>query len=452
MSGIRKNEIDMTTGALLPKILLFACPMIISGILQLLFNAADMVVVGRFGGSDALAAVGSNGPVINLFLNLFMGLSTATSVLSSLYIGAKNERGQSDVTHTAVLSSFFLGVFVGVIGIIFCRPLLIFMGCPEIVIDSAALYLRIYFAGSPLILLYNYGGAVIRATGDTKRPMVYLVISGIVNIALNLFFVIVFKMYVSGVAIATVISQGVSAALTILRLCRIEGGCRLYVKKLRISRYVFEKMIKLGVPAGIQGVVFSLSNVVIQSSINSFGAAAMAGNAAAGSIEGFVYISMNAFHHTALNFAGQNMGAGQFKRLNRILCICIGLVFVISAAESAVILLFREPLISIYIPGQREALEVGCLRFGYILSLYFLCGFMEVIVGVLRGMGSAIVPTVISILGSCVARIIWVYTVFASVGTLASLYVSYPITWIMMIAALAVAYGYIYRRVLSGHR
>ena len=418
----------MTHGPLLGKIVRFAIPLAISGILQLLFNAADIIVVGRFSGSQALAAVGSTSALINLIVNLFIGLSVGTNVLVAQYFGAGKQKDLQETVHTSVASSLVFGVFLLVVGISLAAPLLELMGTPEEVLPQACLYMRIYFIGLPASMLYNFGAAVLRAVGDTQRPLYFLTLSGIVNVILNLFLVIVFHLDVAGVAIATVISQCISAGLVLLCLVKSDAPYRVELKRLRIHPKKLLGMVKIGLPAGIQGCSFSISNVLIQSSINSFGAVAMAGNTAASNIEGFVSTAMDAFSQAALSFTGQNMGAGKLKRVNRILPLCLLLVTGVGLALGIGSYLLGSQLLGIY-SSEADVIAFGLRRMSVVCILECFGGMMGVMVGVLRGMGYSFIPMAITIGFVCGFRVIWLFTVFAQWPTLEVLYMSYPITW-----------------------
>lgn len=421
-------EIDMCNGPLLGKLLLFTVPLILSGILQLLFNAADIVVVGRFAGNEALAAVGSTGSLTNLLVNLFIGLSVGVNVLVARYYGGKQEDEVRETVHTSIVISVLGGVILALLGIVLSKPLLTLMDTPESVISHSVLYMRIYFMGMPVMLLYNFGSAVLRAIGDTRRPLYYLLIAGVINVLLNLLFVIVFHMGVAGVAVATVISQVVSAALIVRCLIQSDGCYRLIVSELKISWDKFGRIARIGFPAGIQGALFSISNVLIQSSINSFGAIAMAGNTAAGNIEGFVYTSMNAVHQSAVSFTGQNLGGKRFDRIKMILIECLLLVTVIGLLMGNGVIWMGESLVGFY-STDPEVIAYGIQRLKGICTLYFLCGVMEVLVGSIRGLGYAIMPMIVSLIGACVFRIVWIATIFQWDRTLDTLYLSYPVSW-----------------------
>ena len=421
-------EIDMCNGPLLGKILLFTLPLILSGILQLLFNAADVVVVGRFAGNEALAAVGSTGALTNLLVNLFIGLSVGVNVLVARYYGAKLEKEVSETVHTAMIISVVGGILLAIVGVVAAKPLLLWMDTPENVIEHSVLYMRIYFLGMPVMLLFNFGSAVLRAIGDTRRPLFYLIIAGVINVCLNLLFVIQFSMGVAGVALATVISQCVSAGLIVKCLMQSEGCFRLYFDKLRVSWDKFGRIVQIGIPAGIQGSLFSISNVLIQSSVNSFGAIAMAGNTAASNIEGFVYTSMNAVHQTAVSFTGQNLGGKRFDRINKILIECLIFVTVIGLVMGNGAVLFGNQILGLYSSDQ-EVIAYGIQRLQVICTTYCLCGIMDVLVGSIRGLGYAVMPMIVSLMGACVFRVVWIYTIFQWNRSLDTLYISYPVSW-----------------------
>lgn len=437
----RSYEIDMCNGPLLGKMLTFALPLILSGVLQLLFNAADIVVVGRYSGSEALAAVGSTGALINLIINVFMGLSIGTNVLVAKYYGARDAESLSHIVHTSILLSLICGTVLVFVGIILAEPLLLLMGTPADVIKQAALYMRIYFAGMPIIMLYNFGSAVLRAVGDTKRPLYFLVIAGVVNVVLNLIFVIVFDMGVAGVALATVIAQVISAGLVVLCLMGSDTIYKLEIKKLKIDKRIFFEIVKIGLPAGIQGAVFSLSNVLIQSSVNSFGSIAMAGNTSAANIEGFIYISMNAIYQTSLSFTSQNMGAQQYKRISSILWRCIAVVSVIGLILGTLGVVFSHQLLGIY-STDPEVISYGITRMKVISTTYFICGIMDVACGSMRGLGYSMMPTIVSLTGACAFRVLWILTVFRWHRSLTTLYLSYPVSWILTAGAHLVCFMY----------
>lgn len=434
-----RYEIDMTRGPLFGKLISFSVPLMLTGILQLLYNAADMIVVGKYGSDTSLAAVGSTGSLINLIVNVLMGMSVGAGVVVANAIGAGNREKASRATHTAIFISVIFGIGVGIFGVFMSRPLLEIMKSPEDVIDLSALYVKIYFAGLPVTMLYNFGSSILRATGDTKRPLYFLILSGMVNVVLNLVFVIVFKMDVAGVAIATVISTAISATLVTICLMRSDGPCRLYVKKLRIYGKELLDMLKIGLPAGLQGSVFSISNVIIQSSINSFGSITMAGSAAANSLEGFVYTSMNAVYQAGLTFTGQNVGAKQYKRINTICAQSLIIVTVVGIVGGIGVYLLGEPLVGIY-DSNPTVISEGLKRLGIISVTYFICGAMDLMVGMMRGMGKSLMPMIVTVVGVCGVRIVWIYTVFAYYHSLFWLYVSYPVSWIATLFIHCICY------------
>lgn len=442
----KSYEMDMCNGPLLGKILVFTFPLMLSGVLQLLFNAADIVVVGRFSGAHALAAVGSTGALINLLINVFMGLSIGTNVLTAQGYGARNEKGVQDTVHTSIMLSLVCGVLLIFIGVFLAAPLLELMGTPDNVLGHAALYMRIYFIGMPALLVYNFGAAILRAVGDTRRPLYYLLFSGIINVILNLIFVIIFKMGVAGVATATVVSETISAGLVLRCLMKSEGMFQLHMGKLRIKKQKALQIVRIGLPAGLQGAIFSISNVLIQSSINSFGSVAMAGNTAAGNLEGFVYTSMNAVYQTNLSFTSQNMGAGNWKRMKKILGICLVFVSVVGLVMGRGFVFFGHQLLGIY-SSDPEVIQYGINRMQVICGTYLLCGIMDVLVGSMRGMGYSFVPMIVSLVGACGLRILWIFTVFQWHRSLFVLYLSYPITWILTALAHTVCwYKIIHKR------
>ena len=426
----RNYEMDMTSGSLAKKMISYALPFIATGALQLLFNTADVVVVGRFAGEAALAAVGSTASLIGLIVNLFMGLSVGVSVLVSQYYGSEHYEGVSQTVHTAFCVSLICGVLVGAFGFTFAKPLLNLMGSPADVIELATLYLKIYFLGTPAFLFYNFLSAVLRAVGDTRRPLFYLGSAGVLNIVLNLIFVIVFHLDVAGVAIATVASQILSSIL-ILNCLRHSDTCyHLDYKRLRIHWDKLLLMFKIGLPAGIQSSLFSISNVIIQSSINAWGSLVMAGNSAAQSIESFTYTAMNSISQTALAFTGQNIGAGKLKNIKKIIIYSVLYVIFIGLIMGGASYLLHQPLLSFF-TDDSTVIEYGAVRLLYVCLPYFICGIMDVLVGILRGMGYSLVPMVISVGGICGFRILWIYTVYPHFQQLEAIYLSYPITWLI---------------------
>lgn len=441
----KSYEMDMCNGPIFGKLLVFALPLMLSGILQLLFNAADIVVVGKFSGSHALAAVGSTGALINLFVNVFIGFSIGTNVLVAQYFGARDEKNVHETVHTSILLGIVGGFILIVAGMVFAKPMLEWMDTPEDVLSHAVLYMRIYFIGMPAMLVYNFGAAILRAIGDTRRPLYYLLSAGVINVILNLFFVIVLDMGVAGVATATVISQIVSAILIVRCLMHSDGIYRLDLHELKIYKRKMVHIAKIGLPAGVQGAVFSLSNVLIQSSVNSFGSIAMAGNTAAGNIEGFVYTSMNAVYQTALSFTSQNVGGERQDRIPKIVFQCLAIVTVVGAVLGNLAYQCGPFLLNIY-SSDPEVIQYGMSRMQIICQWYFLCGIMDVAVGILRGMGYSVLPMLVSLAGACGLRVLWIFTVFVWKHSLFVLYLSYPITWTITLAVHFICFFVIWKR------
>ncbi len=449
MARSSRFEMNMTEGRLLPKVLMFSLPLIASGILQLLFNAADMVVVGQFAsnGKEALAAVGSTGSLINLMVNVFIGLSVGGSVAVAKAYGAQDYLTVHKSVHTAMTLAIIAGLVVGVLGFVFCKPLLQLMDNPELYLASK--YMKIYFLGMPFNMVYNFGASILRAVGDTKRPLFYLTIAGVVNVVMNIILVVFFNLSVSGVAVATVMSQMVSAVLVVICLMRSEGAIHLNPKDLRIHKRQFIEIVQVGLPAGLQGSLFSISNVLIQSSINSFGSVVVAGNSAAGNLEGFVYTSMNAIHQAALTFSSQNLGAGKIRRVRKSMWVCLATVTVIGLLMGNAMYLFGKPLLGLY-NSDPAVIQWGMQRLLYMLPLYCLCGMMDCMVGTLRGVGYSIMPMIVSLTGACLFRVVWIVTIFAApeYHTLDVLYLSYPLSWALTFGTHLVCYLIFARRKL----
>ena len=420
----RNTEMDMTEGPLFKKLVAYAIPIMLTGILQLLFNAADLIVVGRFAGRTALAAVGSTTSLTNLLVNVFMMISIGVSVAVAQHYGAHEPDEVERTVSTAMLMSLLLGAAVCLIGMAACKPMLKAMGSPDDVIDQSVLYMRIYFTGMPAFMVYNFGASALRAVGDTRRPMQFL-------------------------TIATSVSQYISAIFVVLSLVKTESCLHLDVRHMRIHRDKMLAILKVGLPAGLQSFVFSISNVVIQSSVNSFGSAAMAGSAASNNVEGFIYTSMNAVVQSAMAFTGQNIGARKFQRIGDIVRKSILLQMIIAGSMAVIGCAFSEQLISIYAKGDAESIAWGVSRMRIISGTYFIMGISDVAVGAMRGMGNSTVPMAISIFGICVLRIVWIYTVFAAYRTFEMLVVSYPISWIVTLIAQYVCYGIVKRRTIA---
>ena len=426
----KSYEIDMLNGALLPKILLFAVPLALSSILQLLFNAADVIVLGRYVSAEALAAVGSTSSFVNLLVNFFIGISVGVNVMVGQSYAKHNDSMVFDVVHTAIGTSIVAGIIFIFVGIGLSEPLMILMGSPDEVRYMSVLYLQIYFIGMPFILLYNFGAAILRAVGDTKRPLYYLLFAGVVNVVLNLYFVIEWNMGVAGVAIATSVSNLISALLVLRTLMKEKGILRVELRKLRIDPKVLIRICKIGLPAGLQSCFFSISNMVIQSSINSFGTIAMAGSTAASNIENFVYSGMNAVYQANLSFTSQNVGAGRYSRINRILGACIAACTILGLPLQTLACIFGPQLLSIY-NNDPDVIASGLERLLIICGTYVLCGYGDVLVGSLRGMGDAFTPMIITLAGVCGLRIVWILTVLNIFPSLFVLYLCYPVSWIV---------------------
>lgn len=435
----KTNEIDMTSGPLVPKILAFSIPLMLSGILQLLFNAADIIVVGQFTSAQAMAAVGSTSSLNNLIVNIFVGLSIGSNVLMARFYGAHNQEGTHTLVHTSILLSLIAGLFLVVLGVALANPLLTLMGTPDDVIDQSVLYMRIVFLGMPALLTYDFGAGILRAIGDTKRPLLYLLISGIINVCLNLFFVIVFDMGVAGVAIATVVSQYVSAFLVIRSMMKTSSSYKLRIKDLRMEKEMLLQILRIGLPAGIQSALFNISNVLIQSSINSFGSIAMAGNTAASNIEGFVYTSMNAVYQASINFTSQNVGAHNTKRITPVLLSCLMIVSIVGISLSTIVEVFDSELLGIY-SSDPTVISYGISRLHVVCMTYFLCGLMDTACGSIRGLGYSMAPTIVSLTGACGLRILWICTAFQIDRTLFTLYLSYPVSWLVTFIAHMLCY------------
>lgn len=434
----------MCSGPVLRKMIVFTLPIMFSGLFQLLFNATDIIVVGKFAGDNALAAVGSNTALINLMTNLFIGLSIGVNVVAARYCGAKDVKELKKTVHTSMLISVISGVILMAVGLCFAEQMLRLMQTPDSIIGMAADYLRIYFCGMPFMMIYNFGNAILRAAGDTNRPMLFLIVAGVVNVLLDMFFVIALNMSAAGVGLATALSQGVSAVLIIRCLLKESesSGLKLNPRELKIHKDKLLMIMKIGLPAGFQGTVFSLSNVVIQSSINLFGEAVIAGNSAAASIEGFVYMAMNSCYQSTLSFTSQNIGAGKFERINKILlCGLLCVMTVWAVLGLGVCMSLGRPLLSIYTSGE-ASIEAGLRRMIYVCGTYFLCGVMEVLVGSLRGMGYSITPMFVSLLGACGLRLVWLATVFQieQYHTPDTVYLSYPVSWVITVAAHVVCF------------
>ncbi len=418
----------MTTGPFLKKILTFAMPLILTGLLQMIYNTADVIVVGRFAGGQSLAAVGATGSLINLILNIFFGLAMGSGVMVARYIGAQDSKSVHRCTHCAMSLSIVSGIIVSIIGFSLSRTFLMMMDSPDDVIDLSALYLKIYFLGAPASLVYNFGASIVRATGDTKRPLYILTLTGVINIILNLVLVIKFHLDVAGVAIATITSQYISAVLIVRRLMNMENACRLTLRDLRFYGEELKKILAIGIPAGIQNSLFSISNVIIQKTVNSFGSTAMAGIAAGSNYDSIVYTCTNAISQTTMTFSSQNMGAKKYENLGKIYFRCLIITVIIGVSMGSLGYFFSPQIVGIF-STEQPVIEIGAQRLALIMPFYFFCSLMDVGAGQLRGMGKSFEPMIISLLGGCGLRLLWIYTVFPLNPTLINLYWAYPISW-----------------------
>ena len=443
-----KYEIDMCNGSIMDKLISFSLPLMLSGILQLMFNAVDIIVVGRFSGSVALAAVGSTTALINVFTNLFIGISLGANVLAARFFAAGKEKEMSETVHTAITLALISGVIMAFVGLIFSRGALELMDTPEDVIGQSTLYMKIYFLGMPFFMLYNYGAAILRAVGDTKRPLIFLIISGVVNAGLNMILVIVFHLDVEGVAIATVISQLISCVLVLRCLYRSQTSYQLRFSKLKINTAYLKQIFQVGIPAGIQSTVINFSNALLQSSVNSFGSIAMAGYTAANNIFGFLYMSVNSVTQACMSFTSQNYGVRKYKRMDKVLidCIIISVVTALTLGCSAYF--FGPEILKIYTKDS-EVIQCGMEIMAYTTVPYFLCGIMDLFPGALRGMGHSAVPMILSVIGTVGTRIVWIFGIFPNHRSLSVLFISYPASWILTIVMQVICFYFVRRKVLT---
>lgn len=441
-----KYEIDMCNGSILDKLISFSIPLMLSGILQLLFNAVDIIVVGRFTGSEALAAVGSTTALINVFVNFFIGISLGSNVLAARFYAAGKDQEMSETVHTAITLALISGVVMGIVGVVSAKGALQLMDTPDNVLNLSTLYMRIYFVGMPFFMLYNYGAAILRAVGDTKRPLLFLIVSGATNVVLNLILVIRFHMGVAGVAIATVISQGISCVLVLRCLYYSEGSYQLRFSKLGMKARYVKQIFQVGVPAGIQSTIINFSNVLLQSSVNSFGSVAMAGYTAANNILGFLYVSINSITQACMSFTSQNYGVRKFKRMDKILFECLGLTMVVALVLGGGSYLFGSELMHIYTKSA-DVVACGMDIMLYTTVTYFLCGIMDLFPGALRGMGHSAVPMILSVIGTVGTRIVWIYWVFPQHRALDFLFISYPVSWILTIVMQVVCFYFVRKKV-----
>ena len=436
----------MCNGSIMDKLISFALPLMLSGILQLMFNAVDIIVVGHFSSSQALAAVGSTTALINVFVNLFIGVSLGTNVLAARFYAAGKDKEMSEVVHTSILFALISGIVMAIIGVLLAKPALQLMQTPADVIDQSALYMRIYFLGMPFFMLYNYGAAVLRAVGDTKRPLMYLILSGIVNTLLNLFLVIVFRLAVAGVAISTIIAQCMSCILILNCLRKSESSYKLTFSGLNIKWVYLRQIFQVGIPAGIQSTVINFSNALLQSSVNSFGSTAMAGYTAANNILGFLYASVNAVTQACMSFTSQNFGVGKYKRVDLVLRDCMILTVGVSLVLGGGAYLFGNEVLRIY-TNDSEVVRCGVEILSITTVPYFLCGIMDLFPGSLRGMGYSTVPMILSVVGTVGMRIFWIYRVFPFHRSLYVLFISYPASWLITIAMQVICFYFVRRKV-----
>lgn len=451
MSDVKRKSqfsMDMCSGSISKKMIAFAVPLMLSGLLQLLFNAADIIVVGKFAGDASLAAVGATSTLINLMTNLFIGMSVGANVLCANYFAANKDNELSKTVHTAMTVSVLSGLFLTVLGIVLAPTVLKMMQTPDDVLNLAVIYLRTYFCGMTAVMVYNFGSAILRAIGDTQRALYFLFAAGIVNIVLNLIFVIVFHWGVFGVGLATVISQVISASLVFICLLKEKSAIKVDVKKMGIDWYKLLRILQIGLPAGVQSMLFSLANVVIQSSVNTFGTTVIAGNSASSSVEGFAFTSMNAFHQAAVSFTSQNAGARKLERINKILYTALAYVFVVGVFFGVIYIIFDRQLISLYTDSE-AVVDAGVRRLVIIACSYMLCGMMDVVVGSLRGLGYSFMPMLVSLIGICALRLVWIATVFKipEYHTIETIYYTYPISWIITLSAHLICYVFVKKKI-----
>lgn len=451
MSDVKRKSqfsMDMCSGSISKKMIAFAVPLMLSGLLQLLFNAADIIVVGKFAGDASLAAVGATSTLINLMTNLFIGMSVGANVLCANYFAANKDNELSKTVHTAMTVSVLSGLFLTVLGIVLAPTVLKMMQTPDDVLNLAVIYLRTYFCGMTAVMVYNFGSAILRAIGDTQRALYFLFAAGIVNIVLNLIFVIVFHWGVFGVGLATVISQVISASLVFICLLKEKSAIKVDVKKMGIDWHKLLRILQIGLPAGVQSMLFSLANVVIQSSVNTFGTTVIAGNSASSSVEGFAFTSMNAFHQAAVSFTSQNAGARKLERINKILYTALAYVFVVGVFFGVIYIIFDRQLISLYTDSE-AVVDAGVRRLVIIACSYMLCGMMDVVVGSLRGLGYSFMPMLVSLIGICALRLVWIATVFKipEYHTIETIYYTYPISWIITLSAHLICYVFVKKKI-----
>ncbi|MCQ4637868.1 MATE family efflux transporter [Anaerovorax odorimutans] len=436
--------IDMCNGPIVQNVLVFAIPIIIGNFMQILLSAVDMAVVGKFVGEDALAAVGANISLIYLIFNLFVGLSIGANIVTARYCGAQSEQDVEETVHCSMAICLLSGVFLAILGIAAARFFLELLDTPENIMDAAVTYLRVCALGFPFTLIFNFTRAIVNAEGDTKFPLYCLILAGTANVILNLIFVLIFHLDVFGVALATVFSNGLSAVLMTVRLCRGTTAVKLRIRRIRLVKSKATDIIRIGLPAGLQGIAFSISNVIVQDAVNSFGSIVIAGNTAVINIEGFLYQAMYGFYQASGTFISQNCGARKYGRIKKVLRVCLLWAFAAGFGLSIISIVFREGILGIY-SGQEAVVAAGAIRILAVFPLYFLCGLNDVLSGAMRGMGYSTVPLVISLMGACVLRIVWILTVFKAHHTLVILYVSYPVTWGLTFMAHFIAFHICYK-------
>lgn len=444
----KRYSMDMTTGVLFPKIISFAFPLMITGLLQIVYNATDVMVVGRFAGSASLAAVGATSTLVNLFLNLFLGLSMGSGVVVAKHIGAGDGASVHRAVHSAMLLSVLSGVAIGILGVLISPYALSMMGTPEDIHSLSTLYLRIFFLGTPANMIFNYGASILRSTGDSKRPLYILTATGILNVVLNLIFVIKFHMDVAGVALATIISQYVSAICVLYILLNINSYIHLSIKKLRFYKDELKDILRIGIPAGLQGSLFSLSNVIIQSSINSFGAAAIAGNTASGNVDSIIFTCCNSVSQTATTFTSQNLGAGQHKRIRKVYFNCVGISMAIAAFFGVALLAFGPQILTVF-STDSEVIDMGLIRLRLFAVTYIINSVLDATTGQMRGLGKSVIPMIVSLVGICGLRVIWVFTVFPHFRSIFTLYLSYPVSWLVTGIVITVMYAITFRKIIK---
>lgn len=451
MKMMKKHQSSMLEGPLFSSVVFYTVPIIMTSVLQLLFNAADLIVVGRFCGSISVGAVGATGSLTALLVNLFVGLSIGAGVAVAHGIGSRDEEQVSNAVHTALPLALLGGVVLTVLGFVLSEPLLTLMGTPENTLPLAITYMEIYFCGITFTVVYNFCAAILRAAGDTRSPLIFLTIAGVANVVLNVFFVRSLHMNVAGVALATTISQAIAAVLVVRALIQRTDSCKLQLRKMRFYKSQLVKIVRIGLPAGIQSSLFSISNVLIQSSINSFGDMFVSGNAAASNIESFLYVTLNSFHQTTVNYVGQNVGARQYRRANNTVWICQSCVLVVGLMMGTAMWAFGEQLLGIYISDSQEAIRYGMVRFVYVTLPYFMLGLLDVSTGALRGYGKSLAPMIISVLGICGIRVLWIFTVFQlpAFHNPKWLYLSYPISWVVTLVVQTVFFLRIRREYLK---